>query len=99
LVLDTGLGVTVWGVTIHLWGDKTDNLGTYNNSTTARNRSNNNRSNQMVLGTTGSSLSVLIPSTNTSALIVSGGVSVGASLGVNGTNRQQGDKYGNIRSK
>jgi hypothetical protein len=47
----------------------------------------------MVLGHR-SSLSVLIPSTNTSALIVSGGVSVGASLGVNGTNPQQGISMG-----
>jgi hypothetical protein len=50
--------------------------GTYNNSTN-RNRTAITASNQMVLGTSGSSLSVLIPSTNTSALIVSGGVSVG----------------------
>jgi hypothetical protein len=46
----------------------------------------------MVLGT-GEFLSVLIPSTNTSALIVSGGVSVGAS-GVNGTNPTTGISMG-----
>jgi hypothetical protein len=34
LVLDIGLVGTVWGTTIHFRGsDKTDNLGTYNNST------------------------------------------------------------------
>jgi hypothetical protein len=71
------VGGTVWGVTIHLSGsDKTDNGRTYNNSTIAGTGATITASNQMVLGTSGSSLSVLIPSTNTSALI-SGGVSVG----------------------
>jgi hypothetical protein len=55
--------------------------GTYNNSTAIGTGATITASNQMVLGTSGSSLSVLIPSTNTSALIV-GGVSVGASLGL-----------------
>jgi hypothetical protein len=42
-------------------------------------------------------LSVLIPSTNTSALTVSGGVSGG--LWELMENPTTGDKYGNIRSK
>jgi hypothetical protein len=65
------------GTTIHFRGFiKTDNLGTYNNST-AIGQSATITEVIKWFWDNGGSLSVLIPSTNTSALIVSGGVSVG----------------------
>lgn len=59
---------------------KTDNNGTYNNSTAIGQSATITASNQIVLGTTGTSVSVVIPSTNSTALTVGGGVSFNSNL-------------------